>query len=207
MQNRFNSFNPQPLVLKTDKITLKPLQIEDAQAFFQAGNYSELWLWVAPNHCSSLTAAQRWINSSLEEQRRGNHIPFVIVDNHSENIIGSTRYCSIRKDDRGIEIGFTFITPDYQRSYVNTHAKFLLLEHAFETLGAVRVEFKTHENNDKSRNAIQRIGASFEGILRNLRILPDGRLRNTAIFSITEKEWPATKAALMTKMTTIPLEN
>lgn len=137
---------------------------------------------------------------SIDQQRLGNHIPFVIIDRESKKIIGSTRYCSIRTSDRGIEIGSTFITPEYQRSHVNTHTKFLLLEHAFETLGSVRVEFKTHENNDKSRNAIQRIGAVFEGVLRNLRILPDGSLRNTAIFSITEQEWPRVKKSLQDKI-------
>ncbi len=193
-------FAPKPTVLQTNKVTLRPLTEADAEAFYLAGNYPQLWQWVAPNHCLSLEVSKSWINESLEQQRQGNHVPYVIIDRDSDRIIGSTRYCSIRRQDRGIEIGFTFISPSHQRTHVNTHAKFLLLEHAFESLGAVRVEFKTHEKNDKSRNAIQRIGATFEGILRNLRILPNGNLRNTAIFSITEEEWPTIKQSLKGKI-------
>ncbi len=193
-------FKPKPVELQTDKVRLKPLAIEHAEGFYQAGDYPELWQWVAPNHCESLEASKSWIEESLQQQRLGQHVPFVIIDKASDQIVGSTRYCSIREQDRGIEIGFTFITPQYQRSYVNTHAKFLLLQHAFETLAAVRVEFKTHEKNNPSRNAIQRIGATFEGVLRNLRILPDGSLRNTAIFSVTEQEWPEVKDSLQQKI-------
>ncbi len=166
------TFNPQPVLLSSNKITLRPLSLDDAEGFFLAGNHPVLWQWVVPNFCVSLDIAKNWINESLEEQQKGNHIPFVIVDNNSNRIIGSTRYCSIRQADRGIEIGFTFITPEFQRSYVNTHAKFLLLQHAFEKLGAIRVEIKTHEKNQQSRNAILRIGAKFEGILEICEFCP-----------------------------------
>ncbi len=196
------SFNPQPIELSTNKVKLRPLTIDDTEAFYHAGNDPQLWLWVVPNHCLSKESAKRWIQESLDQQQQGNHVPFVIIDQLSGELVGSTRYCSIRKQDRGLEIGFTFIAPSHQRTHVNTHAKFLLLEHAFEALGAVRVEFKTHEKNQKSRNAIQRIGATFEGILRNLRILPDGSLRNTAIFSITEQQWPRIKRTLQNQITT-----
>jgi len=201
MNTKLFVFEPKPVLLRTDEITLKPLDTDDAEGFYLAGNYPELWRWVAPNHCASIAATKSWIKQSLVEQQLGNHIPFVIIDNSTDTVIGSTRYCSIRPADRGIEIGFTFITPRFQRSFVNTQAKFLLLQHAFESLGAIRVEFKTHEKNEKSRNAIQRIGATFEGVLRNLRILPDGSLRNTAIFSITEKEWPTVKQTFQNKLT------
>lgn len=193
-------FNPKPVILSSNKITLKPLTMADSAGFYQAGKDSKLCQWVAPNHCLSLAVTKDWIAQSLNEQRQNRHIPFVIIDNESNTIIGSTRYCSIRPADRNIEIGFTFITPEYQRSYVNSHAKLLLLQQAFEKLGAIRVELKTHENNLQSRNAITRIGATFEGILRNHRILANGSLRNTAIFSITEQQWPAVKSALKLKI-------
>lgn len=193
-------FKPQAVLLSSSKITLRPLTMEDAEGFFQAGNFAELWQWVEPNHCASLTTAKDWIRRSLEEQQNNNQFPFVIIDNESNCIIGSTRYCTIRHADRGIEIGYTFITPKFQRSYVNTHAKFLLLQHAFEQLGAIRVELKTHEKNQKSRNAISRIGAVFEGVMRNHRILSDGNIRSTALFSITEQEWPEVKSNLLLKI-------
>ena len=99
-----------------------------------------------------------------------------------------------------IRLGFTFITPKYQRSYISTHAKYCLLKFAFEEINAIRVEFKTHERNDKSRNAIARLGATFEGILRNQRILSDGTFRSTAIFSIINSEWEKVKSKLEEKM-------
>jgi len=130
----------------------------------------------------------------------GEHVPFAIFDNDSGQFVGSTRYCSINTADKSLEVGFTFITPEFQRSYINTHAKYCLLKHAFEELGAIRVEFKTHESNNKSRKAIERLGAKFEGVLRNQRILPDGSYRNTAIFSVIATEWPTVKKALQEKM-------
>ena len=193
-------FNPQPVLLSSNKITLRPLSMGDAEGFFQAGNHAVLWQWVVPNFCASLDTSKNWIKESLEEQQKGNHVPFVIIDNVSNRIIGSTRYCTIRNADHGIEIGYTFISPEFHRTYVNCHAKYLLLQNAFEKLGAIRVELKTHEKNQQSRNAILGIGASFEGILRNLRILPDGSIRNTAIYSIIEQEWPEVKSALLKKM-------
>ena len=189
-------FNPQPVTLCSDKVTLRPLALEDTVSFYEAGNDPQLWEWVIPNQCESLTTARQWIESSLESLKQGEHIPFVIIDNSSNRIIGSTRYCSIVSADRGIEIGFTFIAADFQRSYVNTHAKFLLLQHAFEQLGAIRVQLKTHENNQRSRKAIARIGGVFEGIVRHQRIQSDGSIRNTALFSITHLEWPQVKATL-----------
>ncbi|WP_298773857.1 GNAT family N-acetyltransferase [uncultured Shewanella sp.] len=190
-------FTPAPTTLTAAKVTLRPMSHQDAHPLFLAGKYSSLWRWVQPNHCTSLVNTQAWIASSLAAQARGEHIPFVIIDNQTHALIGTTRFCSIRREDRNIEIGFTFITPQYQRTYVNTQAKYLLLEHAFESLGAVRVEFKTHENNQKSRQAILRLGASFEGILRHQRILADGTLRNTALFSIIHTQWPRVKARLL----------
>ncbi len=193
-------FNPQPITLASDKVLLRPLQREDAQAFYQAGNYPELWHWVQPNHCLSLATTQRWIEQSLAEQAASKHLPYVIIDKASNQMIGSTRYCSIERANHTLEIGHTFITPAFQRTYVNSHCKFLLLQHAFEQLGAIRVEFKTHQDNNKSRSAIAGIGASFEGIIRNHRILPDGSIRSSAVFSVIDSEWPQVKAGLLAKM-------
>jgi RimJ/RimL family protein N-acetyltransferase len=194
-------FEPQPIELTSPTITLRPLTIDDVSGFHQAGNYPQLWQWVIPNQCMNKETTRDWIEYSLNEQDNKRHVPFVIVDNKSNKIIGSSRYCSIRTEDRNIEIGFTFVTPQYQRTQVNTQAKLLLLQHAFEQLGAIRVELRTHEKNQQSRNAIARIGAKFEGILRNNRILADGSIRNSAMFSITEQEWSDVKSALIQKLT------
>jgi len=194
------NFDPKPIILSSPTITLKPLTLDDVDGFYHAGNYPQLWQWVLPNQCENKEITKAWVEHSLNQQEKQQHIPFVIVDNITNKIIGSSRYCSIRIEDRNIEIGFTFISPQYQRTQVNTQAKLLLLEHAFEELGAIRVELRTHEKNHQSRTAIARIGAKFEGILRNNRILSDGSIRNSAMFSVTEQEWPEVKAELIKKL-------
>jgi len=193
-------FQPKAVILSTEKVTLRPLNEEHLQAFYQAGAFPEIWRWSLPDKCTSLATAKKWIQYSQKMTEQGEHIAFAIFDNQTDQLVGSTRYCTIKPDDRNLEIGFTFITPKYQRSYINTHAKYCLLKHAFEDLKAIRVEFKTHENNEKSRNAIARLGAKFEGILRNQRILSDGTFRNTAIFSIIETEWQSVKNVLQEKL-------
>jgi RimJ/RimL family protein N-acetyltransferase len=193
-------FNPQPITLTTDKISLRPLTKDHLDAFYQAGAFPELWTWSLPNQCTSKAQCEAWFTYSQAMVEKGDHVVFSIFDNQSGELVGSTRYCDINRDDRNLEIGFTFITPKYQRTYTNTHAKYCLLQHAFEQLGAIRVQFKTHEQNVTSRNAISRLGASFEGVLRHQRILPDGSFRNSAIFSIIDSEWSKVKAQLTAKM-------
>lgn len=195
-------FNPKPNILSTEKVILRPLSLEDLDAFYQAGAYPDIWRWSLPDKCISKEVTKQWLAYSEEMMKKGEHVAYAIFDKSSGNFVGSTRYCSIKPEDRSIEIGFTFITPTFQRSYINTHAKFCLLKHAFEELQAIRVEFKTHENNNKSRTAILRLGASFEGVLRNQRILSDGSYRNTAIFSIIDSEWLSVKRNLEIKMKT-----
>lgn len=193
-------FDPQAVILSTNKVTLRPLTLEHLDDFYRAGAFPEIWRWSLPDKCTSKATTKDWLNYSQAMADKGEHIPFAIFDNESGELVGSTRYCSIKREDRNVEIGFTFITPKYQRSYINTHAKYCLLKHAFEVLGAIRIEFKTHEKNDKSRKAIARLGAKFEGILRHQRILSDGTFRNTAIFSIIDSEWPTVKVKLEASM-------
>jgi RimJ/RimL family protein N-acetyltransferase len=193
-------FNPKPITLTTDKITLCPLTMNHLEAFYHAGAFPGLWTWSLPNQCISKAQCTDWLTYSHEMVEKGEHVAFAIFDNQSGELVGSTRYCAINRADRNLEIGFTFITPKYQRTYINTHAKYCLLQHAFEQLKAIRVQFKTHEKNQVSRNAISRLGASFEGVLRHQRILPDGSFRNSAVFSIINSEWTSVKQQLSEKM-------
>lgn len=197
-------FSPKPNVLSTNKVELRPLAIEHLESFYRAGSFPDIWRWSLPDKCTSMDVTKKWLTYTEAMMKKGEHVAYAIFDKASGDFVGSTRFCSIRPEDRNIEIGFTFITPKYQRTYINTHAKYCLLKHAFEQLKAIRVEFKTHEKNDKSRNAIARLGARFEGILRHQRILSDGSYRNTAIFSIIDTEWPKVKQALVGKMTLSP---
>jgi RimJ/RimL family protein N-acetyltransferase len=192
---------PQHLELSTDKVILRPLCIDHLNTFYQAGSYPEIWRWSLPDKCTSIKTTKTWIEYSVKMTKKGQHFAFAIFDKKTNEFVGSTRFCTMKSEDRSLEIGFTFITPKCQRSYINTHAKYCLLKYAFEELNAIRVEFKTHEKNDKSRNAIARLGASFEGVLRNQRILTDGTFRNTAIFSIIKSEWESVKEALEERMT------
>lgn len=198
--NNTKQFEPQPVILSTDRVILRPLTLEHVEPFYRAGSFPEIWRWSLPDKCESIETTKAWIEYSQDMMAKKEHVAFAIFDKETNEFVGSTRFCSIKPDDKSIEIGFTFITPKFQRSHINTHAKFCLLEYAFEQLTAIRVEFKTHENNEKSRNAIGRLGAKYEGILRNQRILSDGSYRNTVIFSIIESEWAQVREGLKKKM-------
>jgi RimJ/RimL family protein N-acetyltransferase len=138
-----------------------------------------------------------YVAEALDEQRRGLSLPFAIVDRASGRVIGSTRFANIDVPNRRLEIGWTWLAREFQRTRANTEAKLLLLTHAFDALGAIRVELKTDALNAQSRNAILRLGAVQEGIFRKHKIIPhQGRVRDTVYFSILDTEWPAVKDRL-----------
>ena len=137
-----------------------------------------------------------FIEAELDKQQSGIGFRFATIDKTSGQPVGSTSYLTIDRQHRHLEIGGTWITPSRQRSAVNTEAKYLQLSHAFDTLGCIRVEFKTDSLNVKSKQALARIGAVEEGTFRNHRIMPDGRLRHSVYFSIIDSEWPSVKAHL-----------
>ena len=138
----------------------------------------------------------RWFDTALANQDAGTERPFATIDLASGRAIGSSRFLSIVPEHRRLEIGWTWVGIAYQRTGANREAKLLQLAHAFETLGANRVEFKTHARNERSRNALAGIGATFEGVFRNHMVMPDGSLRDSAYFSIVADEWPAVRAEL-----------
>ena len=186
-----------PITLETNLIKLQPMTLQHLNAFCIAGNYQKLWQHMPINRCKNHDIAQAWMEEAIDEMTQGLQIAFVTIDKKADKVIGSTRLFRHNHKDKAIEIGHTFITPEFQRSHVNSHAKFLMLKHAFESLKMTRVEICTNENNQQSRNAIARIGGHFEGILRKHRISPYGDFRNTALFSIVDDEWPQVKTALL----------
>jgi RimJ/RimL family protein N-acetyltransferase len=143
---------------------------------------------------------RRYIETALKWQAEGTALPFATIEKGSGKAVGSTRYANIERTHRRLEIGWTWITPSWQRTAVNTEAKYLMLRHAFETLGCIRVELKTNSLNRKSRDAMLRIGAKEEGILRNHMINPDGSIRHTAYYSVIDSEWPEVKKRLEEKL-------
>ena len=154
-----------------------------------------LWEWtiMGPQYEAGL---RTWLESALANAEAGTERPFATIDRGSGRAIGSSRFLSIVPEHRRLEIGWTWVATPFQRTGANREAKLLQLTHAFETLGANRVEFKTHARNERSRTALAGIGATFEGVFRNHMIMPDGSIRHSAYFSVIAEEWPAVKAGL-----------
>lgn len=195
-------FDPKPVTLEGNAVRMEPLELRHAEALFVASQDPEIWRWMPAPMFPSVAAVKSWIEEALALQAKGEVVSFATVRKNDGVAVGATRYLDIRPPHRAIEIGWTWLATEAQRTPVNTEAKFLMLQHAFENLGAIRVQLKTDERNEKSRNAIARLGAVFEGILRNYQTRAhDGYVRNTAMFSITDTEWPAVKAGLLAKMT------
>ena len=146
-------------------------------------------------------SARAYVDTALKEMDAGVSLPFVTIDRASGRAVGSTRFMNIEAPHRRLEIGTTWIGRSFQRTAINSEAKYLMLRHAFETLKCIAVDLRTHEKNAQSRAAIERLGATLDGLLRNHRIMPDGSLRNTATYSIIDAEWPAVKARLEARLT------
>ncbi len=159
----------------------------------------ELWRWTSVS-CTTPDELRKEIESALTGRDRGDQFPFATIDVASGQVVGSTRYGSIDLSHRRLEIGWTYVGTAWQRTAINTEAKFLLLRHAFETLGCMRVEFKTDALNAKSRAAIARIGGVEEGTFRQHMVTSTGRLRDTVYFSILDREWPDVSARLLERL-------
>jgi len=189
-----------PVLLEGVQVRLEPLAKAHLAGLAEVGLDEELWRWI-PTAVRTREEMAAYIETALSEQEHGASLPFAIVEQATGRTIGSTRYGNIDRTHHRVEIGWTWVARDWQRTAVNTEAKYLLLKHAFETLGCMRVELKTDSLNERSRAAILRIGAREEGIFRNHIITASGRIRHTVYFSIIDSEWPAVKARLETKLT------
>ena len=187
--------NVAPVTLTGRYVRLEPMRIEHAKPLARVGLEPELWR-LQPAAIDTLEKMRVYVSSALEDLARGASLPFVIVDASTDEVIGSTRYMDIALAHRRLEIGATWLTPSRQRSGANTEAKLLLLTHAFEELGALRVAFKTETSNSQSRAALLRIGAVEEGTFRQHLIAETGRRRDMVYFAILDSEWPAVKERL-----------
>lgn len=184
-----------PLTLSGKHIRLEPLQRAHAQALVEAGQSDEIWTWM-PTRALTADTVDDWLEKALHAAAQGREYPFAVVRLEGGRVIGSTRYLDVQEDDRTVEIGWTWYSPDAWGGVVNPEAKYLLMRHAFDDWRAIRVALKTDVKNVHSQAAIKKLGARYEGTLRNQRIRPDGTYRDTVIFSIIESEWPAVKARL-----------
>lgn len=185
----------EPVILEGTRVRLEPLRRDHLADLKLVAFDTPLWQWtiMGPQDEAGL---ERWLETALANAEAGAERPFATIDLASGRAVGSSRYMSIAPEHRRLEIGWTWIGSAFQRTGANREAKLLQLTHAFETLGANRVEFKTHARNERSRNALAGIGATFEGIFRRHVIMPDGSLRDTAWFSVIADEWPTVKARL-----------
>jgi RimJ/RimL family protein N-acetyltransferase len=185
--------------LKSETVTLKPLTINHREDLLKAASDGKLWNLGFTNVPSADTI-DAYVDGALTEKKRGTMYPFVVVKNQSGEILGSTRYCNIEPTNKRLEIGYTWYAKRVQRTSVNTECKLMLLTHAFESLEAIAVEFRTHHENLPSQTAIKRLGANPDGVLRNHMIQPDGSLRDTHVFSILASEWPTVKKYLLLRL-------
>lgn len=190
----------EPVTLTGKLIKLEPLQLSHAEELFVVAQDQDIWAWMPNNPGLSLETMQNYLQKSLRWQEAGTDLPFLIRELVSGQALGSTRYLNIESYDRGLEIGGTWLGADARRTGVNTECKYLLLSHAFETLGAIRVQFKTDSRNLRSQRAIERIGGVKEGVLRNHMIVQNGYYRDSVYYSIIESEWPQVKENLLAKM-------
>jgi RimJ/RimL family protein N-acetyltransferase len=194
----FNPMNKKwlsPLNLSRKKVLLTPLNTNHRDDLIRAATDGKLWeIW----HTSvpSETTIDNYIEQALREAETGSSLPFVIIDIDTDKVIGSTRFCNATPQFRRVEIGYTWYAKSYQRTGVNTECKYLLLKYAFEQLDSIAVGFKTNWHNHPSRNAILRLGAKQDGILRNHRVDTEGIIRDTVVFSIISQEWGSVKRNL-----------
>jgi len=189
-------FDPRPITLEGDHHRLIPLRMDHAQALFEAADEDDIWQWTQPRP-TGVEGYARYIRWALDQQILGTQLPFAVIRRTDGELVGTTRYAHIDPPNRTLEIGYTLYGKGARRTAVNTECKLLLLRHAFETLGANRVWLQTDKRNERSQDAIARLGAVREGELRNERVMPDGRLRTSVIFGITKDEWPTVRERLL----------
>jgi RimJ/RimL family protein N-acetyltransferase len=189
----------EPTTLVGRYITLRPPSIEDIDGLSIVARDSEIW----NNRFSqfpNLNEIEKYIQEMLDLSSKGSILPFITIHKSSNTIVGTTRYLNIDYENHRLEIGHTWIAKSYRKTYVNTEAKFLMLQYAFEKLECIAVEIRTDVLNTVSRQAIQRLGAKQDGILRHHKIMKDGRIRDTVCYSIIKPEWKQVKENLMKKL-------
>lgn len=184
------------VVLEGKHVRLEPMMLEHLPALCEAGMHEDLWRWTTTS-ATTESGMREYVEAAIALRDQGLAVPFVTVDKGSDQIVGSTRFGNIDSHNRKVEIGWTWLTPSAQRTQINSEAKLLMLTYAFDILGCVRVELKTDALNDKSRNAMLRLGCREEGILRSHMITHTGRMRDSVYFSILTEEWPPIRENLL----------
>ena len=185
-----------PVTLTGHTVRLEPLSLAHVPGLAAIGLDDSIWQYMPYGLMRNETDIRGWVQGMLNLAAQGADVPFAVIDQGSNCVAGATRYMEIRPHHRGLEIGGTWYGAAYRRTRVNTESKYLLLQHAFESLHCIRVQLKTDSRNERSQRAIERLGAVREGVLRNHLILPDGHVRDSIYYSVLDSEWPAVKVRL-----------
>jgi N-acetyltransferase len=185
-----------PVTLPGKHVLLEPMTEAHIPGLAEIGVGQPFWHFMLYGDINTIDDMRNWVLDIRARAEKGTDLPFVAIHLPSGRVAGATRYLNIEPQHRGLEIGGTWYGPEFQRTVVNTECKHLLLSHAFETLGCIRVQLKTDLRNERSQKAIERLGAVKEGVLRNHMILPDGRYRHSVYYSILDTEWPDVKNRL-----------
>ena len=188
-----------PVTLEGRIVRLEPLGIEHLEGLASVAFDPAIWRWTIARP-TDLAGLRAWLEAAVAAQQAGTELPFATVDVATNRPIGSTRFLSIVPEHRRLEIGWTWVAPSHQRRGANQEAKYLQLRHAFEDLGANRVEFKTDSRNEKANPALRSIGAQFEGTFRNHMVMPDGPLRHSNYYAVTVEDWPGVKSMLEARL-------
>ncbi|RXS98061.1 N-acetyltransferase [Silvibacterium dinghuense] len=188
-----------PATLTGKHVQLEPMTMEHFEALSEVAFDPAIWRWM-PLRVENPADLRSWMNQAIEQAAAGKALPWVTRSLADGRLVGSTRFLDIDTRNRGLEIGSTWISAQYQRTGINVEAKLLQLTHAFETMGAIRVALKTHHENQRSQTAIAALGATREGVFRNHMIQPDGSIRHTVWFSITREDWPEVKQRLEARL-------
>lgn len=186
----------QPITLVGRWVKLEPLRVEHAEALWPQADEPEIWRYMPYGEVNSPAKLRAVIEDLLGRQARGTDLCFAVFHCATNAAAGMTRYMTIDRPNRSLEIGGTWYGKAYRRTAMNTECKYLLLRHAFEVLGCIRVQLKTDLRNERSQRAIERLGAAREGVLRKHMIMPDGYPRSSVIYSVIDDEWPTVKARL-----------
>jgi len=184
-----------PVTLEGKRVRLEAMRSDHLDGLAEAGAFEELWKWTR-TFAHTPESMKEYVDEALSDSAKGAALPFVTIDKETGKVIGSTRFANFDAANRHVEIGWTWITPSYQRTHVNSEAKYLMLTHAFEVWKCARVELKTDVLNSKSRNAMLRMGATEEGALRKHVLAFNDRWRDTIYYSVLDTEWPEVKARL-----------
>ncbi|MEZ4588317.1 MAG: GNAT family protein [Gemmatimonadales bacterium] len=188
--------NPTPVVLYGEFVRLEPLDHAHVEALLEEAQSDDIWRYMPVSRPESADAMTDMVDRAWKAASLGHEIPFAIVSEATGRAVGSTRFLEIRRPDRALEIGWTWLGEASHRTAANTETKYLLLRHAFEDLGARRVQLKTDGRNERAQRAIERLGAKKEGVLRLHRLMWDGHVRDSVYYSVIADEWPEVKARL-----------